>query len=438
MPNNPEASPGRGKPFAFSEARIAAACRQARPEDADDRGRIVWRDEACTGLTLRLNVQTRSAAFYFVGKVAGRAVRRALGDVEVVTLQEAREAVNRLRFDRTVTAVLTPRPADDEADETGDPSPPVGEVADAMIAAHRAGRWLPGNRTRPPSDRTMKFYADLRRAQLKAHEALALEAFAAKLPGIYAKLQGTAPIQANRFLQLVRNVYSYAIAAGLWTGANPATGAGANRLTRTPEKPRERVLTDAEWRRMDKAMAAEPIDLWRDLFTMSIETLQRMGAVRHMRWADVTLTGADAAWKIPAQFMKGRKAGHVVPLVNLPAALEILRRRRKAVPKSCPWVFPAAEGDGGAARNYDKAWKRILERAELWSEDRDQRPRPHDLRRTGGARMTEAGVPLQTVTRALGDAPSSAGMVARVYAQVVDDALRDAFAATSKRRPRGR
>jgi hypothetical protein len=29
-------------------------------------------------------------------------------------------------------------------------------------------------------------------------------------------------------------------------------------------------------------------------------------------------------------------------------------------------------------------------------------------------------------------------MVARVYAQVVDDALRDAFAATAKRRPRGR
>ena len=126
-----------------------AACRQARPEDADDRGRIVWRDEACTGLTLRLNVQTRSAAFYFVGKVAGRAVRRALGDVEVVTLQEAREAVNRLRFDRTVAAVLTPRPADDEADEAGDPSPPVGEVADAMIAAGFPSRSTAGNFERP-------------------------------------------------------------------------------------------------------------------------------------------------------------------------------------------------------------------------------------------------------------------------------------------------
>jgi hypothetical protein len=47
--------------------------------------------------------------------------------------------------------------------------------------------------------------------------------------------------------------------------------------------------------------------------------------------------------------------------------------------------------------------------------------------------MTAAGVPLQTVTRALGDAASSAAMVARTYAQVSDEALRDAFAASAGR-----
>jgi integrase len=278
----------------------------------------------------------------------------------------------------------------------------------------------------------MKFYRDLRAARFKDYEDLTLDRLADELPAIYGKMQAEAAIQANRFLQLVRNLYAFASSAGLWTAPNPATGDGTKRLTRTPEKPRERVLTDDEWRRLDKSMSDED-RLWRDLFTMSVLTLQRMGAVRHMRWADLAMTGPEAAWKIPAQWMKGRKAGHVVPLADLPDALAILRDRRKIVPKSCPWVFPAAEGDDGPARNYDKAWKRILERAKLWSEDKEQRPRPHDLRRTGGARMTEAGVPLQTVTRALGDAPSSAGMVARVYAQVADEALRDAFKATAKR-----
>lgn len=428
-------SPYSGRSFQFTEARLAAARRSARPEDADAQGRRSWRDDGCRGLTLVVNLNSGTAAYYYQGKANGQTTRRALGDVDVVTLHEAREAVNRLRFDRTVAAVLTPRPADRDDDaEPVDDSPLVSTVADALLDAHAAGRWLPGNRTRVPTDRTMKFYRDLRAAQLKDHEGLTLRALAEQLPGIYAALQATAPIQANRLLQLLRNLYAYAAAAGLWSGANPAIGDGASRLTRTPEQARTRTLTDAEWRRLDAAMKAD-LPLWRDLFTVSLLTLQRMGAVCSMRWDDLTLTGADAAWRIPARMMKGRRGGHIVPLAGIPAALDILKARRKTVPKSCPWVFPAVEGDGPVT-TYKTAWKRILERAKLWSKDKDRRPRPHDLRRTGGARMTSAGVPLQTVTRALGDAPSSVSMVARVYAQVADEALRDAFAATSKRQRR--
>ena len=431
----PAGSPSKGQAFQFTEARIAAARRTARREDADAQGRLSWRDEACRGLTLRLNLNSGTAAYYYVGKVAGRTVRRALGDADVVTLHEAREAVNRLRFDRTVAAVLTPRPADHAVEETDD-SPLVSTVADALLDAHGAGRWLPGNRSRAPADRTMKFYRDLRAAQLADHEGLTLRALAQQVPGIYAALQATAPIQANRLLQLLRNLYAYAAAAGLWSGSNPAIGEGASRLTRTPEQARTRTLTDAEWKRLDAAMQADS-PLWRDLFTVSLLTLQRMGAVCSMQWDDLALIGADAAWRIPARMMKGRRGGHIVPLAGIPAALEILKARRKMVAKSCSWVFPAVEGDDGPARNYDKAWKRILKRAGLCHKERDRRPRPHDLRRTGGARMTSAGVPLQTVTRALGDAPSSVSMVARTYAQVADEALKDAFAATSKRQ-RGR
>jgi hypothetical protein len=47
--------------------------------------------------------------------------------------------------------------------------------------------------------------------------------------------------------------------------------------------------------------------------------------------------------------------------------------------------------------------------------------------------MVTAGVPLNVVTKALGDAESSVGMVAKTYAVVVDEALRDAFAAVSRR-----
>jgi integrase len=422
-----------GAAMTFTEARIEQARRLVCDGElpTDGTGRRSWRDDGCRGLVLVVNQRSGSASLYFVGTVNGRTVRRAIGDAENVRLEEARRAVGRLRYDRSAAGALAPRPAEPVEGE----SPGLGSVAAEMLDAHEAGRWLPGSRSRVPLPRTMKFYRDLRKARLAQHEGLSLAEFAAKLPAIYAAMRAKAPIQANRFLQLVRNLYAFAADRGVWSAANPAVGTSkTNRLTRTAERARTRILTDAEWRRLEKAMAAD-VPIWRDLFSMSLHTLQRMGAVRHMRWADVTLTGKAAEWRIPAEWMKGRRHGHVVPLADLPESLAILRGRRKAVPKDCPWVFPGTDGE--PIDNLDKAWDRLIRAAGLWHEDAEQRPRPHDLRRTGGARMTAAGVPLQTVTRALGDAASSAAMVARTYAQVSDEALRDAFAAVSSR-ARGR
>jgi integrase len=431
-----------GSSFPFTEARVEAARRAVLEGavEADRSGRRAWRDADCRGLSLIVNEKTGTSVYYFVGKANGQTTRRALGDTATVRLAEARQAIGRLRFDRSLTSVLVGRPADEEDAE---PAPPLKATMEALLEAHAAGTWLPGRRSKRPSARTMKFYRDLRSAAMTDQktdedlELLTLEEFAARLPAIHAALAARAPIQANRALQLWRNLFAYATAAGAWRGPNPATASdGASRLTKAAEKPRQRVLTDAEWRRLDRAMMEETDPLWRHLFTFSIHTLQRMGAVCRCRWADLVLTGPEAAWSIPADDMKGRRSGHTIPLAGIPAALELLRARRKVVPKSCPWVFPGRDGE--PVRNYDKAWDRIIRRAKLWHEDPDRRPRPHDLRRTGGSRMVSAGVPLNVVTRALGDAPSSVGMVARTYAIVADEALREAFAATAKRRPRAR
>ena len=446
-----------GSKFSFTEARLEAA-RKAVLEgvvETDASGRRSWLDADCPGLRLTVNGGTGSSVFYFQGKVDGATVRKALGDTDAVRLVEAREAVRRLRYDRTVTGALAPRPSDEDAD--ADRTPVVKGVLDDMLAAHAAGRWLPGSRSKAPSDRTVTFYADLRRAVRfdkvrckrpntdeyvvvdgEDFEQLTLQGFADRLGDIYGRLQKRAPIQANRALQLWRNLFSYAADSGLWAKGNPAIGTGrTDRLTRTVEQPRQRVLTDAEAKRLNAALDAD-LPLWRDLFRLSLASLMRMGAVCRARWDDVTLTGKDACWRIPAEDMKGRKGGHTVPLADIPEALQLLRARRAVVPKDCPWIFPAVEGDDGHARNYDKAWERIIHRANLWSKDRSRRPRPHDLRRSGGSRMVEAGIPLNTVTAALGNAPSSTPMVARTYAIVTDAAVKDAFAAVSRKRSRRR
>jgi integrase len=420
--------------FTFTEISLAAARRKARLEDADGEGRITFRDKEAKGLTLRLNVRTGGAAYYLVAKIAGRTVRQKLHDTEDGTLAEARLKVHRLRYERGATSTLAPRKAEPEEQATEAPPPLVGDTVTALLAAHAAGKWLPRNRTKVPCPRTMENYEDLRRAQLEQHEKLTLAEYAERFPDLFEALKKSVPYQANRLLQLVRNLYAYAAAVEVWSGPNPAIGSGAKLLTRAPEHHRTRTLSDAEWRRLDAAMKAEGNRVWRDAFTASILSLQRMGAVCRMRWNDLHLTGKAAQWIIPREYMKGRVAAHRVPLSKLPELLAILKERRKIVPKPCEWVFPAVEGDGGSLRNYDKAWKRILERAKLYSEDKEKRPRPHDLRRTGGRRMTSAGVPNQTITKALGNSASSAGMVAKVYAHVADEAVDDAFAATAKRR----
>ncbi len=453
-PKAPADAPYRGRNFAFTEARVAAARKSASLDDADAAGRRSWRDDACQGLTLLVNINSGHAAFYYVGKQGGQTTRKHIGDVDVIRLEEARQTVNRIRFDATFAAIAAPRPAD-QGDADADQTPVVKAVLDDMLAAHAAGRWLPGSRSKSPTDRTMLNYKTLRRAVMvekisrkrkgsdkieivsgEDFEQLTLQAFAERLPAIYAALQQRAPIQANRALQLWRNLFSFAADSGLWAKGNPAIGTGrTDRLTRTVEQPRQRVLTDAEAKRLEKAMSADD-PLWRDLFTFSLLSLQRMGACCRARWEDITLTGKDAAWRVPAEDMKGRKGGHAVPLADMPEALALLRARRAAVSKGCPWVFPGADGE--PARNHDKAWERIIRRAKLWTKDRSRRPRPHDLRRTGGSRMVEAGVPLNTVTAALGNAASSTPMVARTYAIVSPAAVKEAFAAISRRGSRRR
>jgi len=74
MPSPKTTAPPPGKAFPFTEARLAAARRSARPDDADAQGRLSWRDAACTGLTLRLNVtpsDSYTGVLYFRGSPGG-------------------------------------------------------------------------------------------------------------------------------------------------------------------------------------------------------------------------------------------------------------------------------------------------------------------------------------------------------------------------------
>jgi integrase len=438
MPRKPRAS---GEPdftdpacrqFTFTPTRIAAACRAVAEGVApcDSSGRASFRDAGQPGLTLRVG-RSGAGTFVLYHKLAGKPVRQTIGPIDAVQLAEAREVAGRLRYDQTAAAKVQPR---QRAREQG---PTIGDTFDAYITAAEGGAFKLGRRRQAITDRTAQNYRDVFKATLEDHAGESLEWLAENIVVMHQQI-GTAgkgkaakparPYQANRMMQTARNIFTFAASKGWWTRPNPCVDpATGGMVAKFSEHTRDRILSDAEEQRLGKALAGEPA-LWRDLFALGLITGRRMAAVCSMRWADVDL--GRKVWTVPRDRMKGRKAAHGLALD--PDAVAILRRRQ-ADAGDQEWVFPAVRSPGPVT-TWKTAWGRIRKAAGIDHKDRSRRVRPHDLRRSWGSRLVEAGVPTVTVNAALGNSPSSVSMTAAVYMHVPDSVQAEAIGAAFKRR----
>lgn len=401
--------------------------------DVDRCGRRDWRDSSCPGL--RIVVTSRGGTFYFVGRIDGRVERRKIGKTLTVELAEARAVAGSLKYDGTAAARIAPRKPIAGGNETQT----IGETFKAYIADAEAGLFTLGRRRQPITDRTARNYRDTFNATLKAHEAESLEWLADNILRLHREIgtpsgKGSAakparPYQANRMIQAARNMYAYAASNRLWSGLNPCVdSATGGMVAKFSEHSRDRVLSDVEELRLVVALAADDV-LWRDLFTLAMLTGRRMNAVCHMQWADVDL--GRKVWTVPRQFVKGRKAAHGLQLD--PDAVALLRRRHTDTAGGSEWVFPAMRSPGPVT-TWKTAWGRIRKAAGLYHKDKARSVRPHDLRRSWGSRLVEAGVPTVTVNQALGNSPNSVSMTAKVYMMVPDAVQAAAIDAVYARR----
>jgi integrase len=422
--------------FKFTPARVDAACRQTVDGDVavDGDGRVQWRDSETPGLFLRAS-RSGSAAYVLLYKKDGRLIRKVIGPVAEVDLAEAREAVGRLRYDRTLAAQVAPR----ERSPSRGGGPTIGEVFTAYIEAAEAGRFKLGRRSAVITDRTAQNYRTTYNATLKAHEGKSLAWLAENVLRLHREIGAPSgsgdnrklgrPYQANRMMQTARNIFTFAASTGAWAKPNPCVDpATGSSIAKFAEHARDRILSDAEEAKLAATLRGES-DLWRDLFAVALLTGRRMGAVCGMRWADVDLD--RGVWTVPRPMMKGRKAAHGLTLD--PDAVAILRRRQRQAEKGCEWVFSAMLA-GGPVTSWKTAWDRIRKAAGLDSKDRSRRVVPHDLRRSWGSRLIEAGVPTVTVNAALGNSPNSVSMTAKTYMHVPDNVQAEAVQAAYKRR----
>lgn len=205
------------------------------------------------------------------------------------------------------------------------------------------------------------------------------------------------PYRRNRLLATTRKLFNWCIGRGILE-VNPAA-----RIPMLREEPRDRVLADAELRRLWATWGQQ--GTFGDLCKFLLLTGQRRDEAARMTWADVDL--AAPQWTIPAAGHKGGRA-HLVPLA--PAAVAIVKARRRAIGDGSPPadddpVFVTERGNRVTAFSKHKASTDRIAGVTGW--------RLHDLRRTCASNLARAGVSRVVVEKVLGHAPS--GVTGRHY-----------------------
>ena len=205
----------------------------------------------------------------------------------------------------------------------------------------------------------------------------------------------TAPVNANRGLEVLRQIMNFAIARG-HVDANPAVGIEPNRRPRLT-----RFLSREEVARLHRALDQQDGKGNRqqaDMIRMLLLTGCRRGEIVNLRWSEVQ---GDAL------MLADSKTGpRKVPLNS--QARRILHGQPRG---GSPFVFPSPR-DPSRPRHPDlRLWHRVRREASI--ED----VRLHDLRHTHASHAVMNGVPVPVVSRLLGH--SSVRMTLR-YAHLGD------------------
>jgi integrase len=249
------------------------------------------------------------------------------------------------------------------------------------------------------------------RSRLKNHIGEKLSAIPlndltrAQVREMHRRVSASAPYEANRTVQLLRAAINWAItdldwpASELSGGNNPAHAIKLNQ-----EKARKEWIRPNEIPALLKAIEAEPDPWIRAFFQLLLFTGGRLSELLTLRWRDVDLPNASVTFRDTKN-----KTDHTLPLA--PDAADII----KSIPrtKGNPYVFNGHKR-GSHLMNPYKAWRRVLDRAEI-----ERRITIHDVRRTVGSLLASSGYSTQQIGKLLNH---KSAITAKVYAEIADEA----------------
>ena len=305
--------------------------------------------------------------------------RLTLGEVGILTLGAAREeAAQRLAEVRLG--------GDPQAERRAMRSAQRAKVHEKSFAAI-ADQFLAAPRKKPYRPKTRREWTRIIERELKpVLGALRPEEITRRL--VKDLLRAVAvtrgkPIQANRILEVVRRIFSWAVAEEL-VGGSPCVGI---------EKPgaetrRARVYRAEEIRALCEGVVGTELEV---LVPLILFTAARSEEARAARFDQMDLSAR--LWTIPPERSKN---GEVHPIPLSAPAVRLIEERRAVV--RGPWLFPASTREG-----YMDHPQHAVEKVRRLSGVSDFRL--HDLRRTVATGLAELGTLDPIVEAVLGHTP---------------------------------
>jgi integrase len=385
-------------PFNFTEASVKRLCEAVRLGTVDAGE---WND-AGSQVGLYLRVGPRGGVFYSLRASGGKVRRQRIGKAASMRVATAREQA---------TQIAAGNEAGSRPIRVATGTAVADEVFEEYLTAAQDGTFRVGRGVLAAS--TAKSYRELWKPHIKPrYGSLKLSQLAASVMKVHESL-ATKPATQKRMMQLLKNVFSYAIKKGLWADSNPVIDKATGKPPRCGSVPeRERFLSEGELARfMEYVEAAD--EPWPDYWQLLLLTGVRKSTLMAMAWNDVDLDAGQPTWRIGTT-----KNGSPLVVPLLPESVAILRRRARDREEGCEWVFPtnrSKRSHCGHIKDVDNAWNRLRDATGL------KDVRVHDVRRTAGTiAVKEHSLP--AVARFLGQKTLKA---AAIYARCSDKDARE-------------
>lgn len=364
--------------------------------EASEGERDVRWDESLPGFGLRI-YNTGQKSFVLSYRLGGRKRLMALGQYGVLTLDQARNLARVYLVD-VIKGIDPLQKRQDTAQ-----GEKVEDLCKAYLERHASVHKKSAHvDARRIARHILPRWGKLKAANIKRSDVAALHGRIGRDSG---------PYEANRTLSLLSKMFKLARKWGIVpeTAVNPTQD-----LDKFKEHRRDRWVTPEEL-----PLLASTIDQEKNIYVKAALWLYLLTGVRKTelltaKWEDVDFYRLELC-------LPETKAGrvHYVPLSN--AALTILKRLPRD--EGNPYIFPG-KLSGHHLVNIEKPWNRIRAKAGIAD------VRLHDLRRTVGSWMAQAGNSLPLIGRVLNHSNVS---TTAIYARLGEDQTRKALEAHGER-----